>query len=59
MKKNQTNQKQETNQKNDVEKVILKEWHSIEYLRKLKETTYKDKKVVFILPDGKEYRNDK
>lgn len=59
MEKNQTNQKQEMNQKNNVEKIILKEWHSIEYLRKLKETTYKDKEVVFILPDGKEYRNDK
>ena len=48
--------------KNNLEKetienqVILKEWHSVKYLKLLKETTYKGKKVVFILPDGKEFR---
>lgn len=33
-------------------KVNLKDFHSHGYLKKLKETTYKGKKVVFILPDG-------
>lgn len=41
---------------NDITKVELKEFHSKLYLEKLKETTYKDKKVVFILPNGKEYK---
>lgn len=39
---------------NENEKLIeinLKEFHSFEYLKKMKETTYKGKKVVFILPD--------
>ena len=58
-KKNQTNLEQKQEQKKKVEKVVLKEWHSTEYIKKLKETTYKNKKVVFILPNGKEYRDDK
>ena len=37
-------------------KVQLMEHHSIKYLEMLKETTYKDKKVVFILPNGREYK---
>ncbi len=45
---------------NEYEKVEIKENHTIEYLNNLKKTTYKDKKVVFILPSGKEYKqNDK
>ena len=58
-KKNQTNLEQKQEQKKKVEKVVLKEWHSTEYIKKLKETTYKNKEVVFILPNGKEYRDDK
>ena len=38
---------------NGIKKVKLNEFHSTEYIKKLKETTYKDdKKVVFILPNG-------
>lgn len=58
-KKNQTNLEQKQEQKKKVEKVVLKEWHSTEYIKKIKETTYKNKEVVFILPNGKEYRDDK
>ena len=58
-KKNQTNLEQQQEQKKKVEKVVLKEWHSNEYIKKIKETTYKNKEVVFILPNGKEYRDDK
>lgn len=36
--------------------IKLKEFHSKQYLEKMKKTTYKDKKVVFILPNGKEYK---
>lgn len=38
-----------------AEKIIVKELHSKKYLDNLRETTYKNKKVVFILPNGKEY----
>lgn len=42
---------------NGIKKVKLNEFHSTEYIKKLKETTYKDdKKVVFILPNGKEVK---
>lgn len=41
--------------KKEPEKVTLTEFHSKEYLDKLRKTTYKDKEVVFILPNGKEY----
>ena len=37
-------------------KIKLTEYHSKKYLENLKKTTYKDKKVVFILPNGKEYK---
>jgi hypothetical protein len=37
-------------------KIKLEQNHSIKYLEMLKETTYKDKKVVFILPNGREYK---
>ena len=37
-------------------KIKLEEYHSVKYLEMLKETTYKDKKVVFILPNGREYK---
>lgn len=45
------------NKQNQMEpkKIKIKEIHSKEYLDKLKRTTYKDEKVVFILPSGKEY----
>ena len=46
-------------EKTTMKKIKLNEIHSKKYIEKLKETTYKDEKVVFILPDGKEYRNDK
>ena len=36
-------------------RIQLNEHHSIEYLELLKLTTYKGKKVVFILPNGREY----
>lgn len=36
-------------------KIHLEKHHSIKYLEMLKETTYKDEKVVFILPNGREY----
>ena len=44
---------------NKIIKVILTEYHTKEYLRNLKRTTYKNKKVVFILPNGKEYGDEK
>lgn len=37
-------------------KIELKEFHSKMYLEKLKETKYKNKQVIFILPNGKEYK---
>ena len=39
----------------NVEKIKIKDIHTKKYLDNLKKTTYKDKKVVFILPNGKEY----
>lgn len=36
-------------------KIQLMEHHSIKYLEMLKGTTYKNEKVVFILPNGREY----
>lgn len=54
-------EKMEKNQKSDIQKVErieLKNWHSKDYLIKLSKTTYKDKKVVFILPNGKEFKID-
>ncbi len=45
----------ETKKEEEI-RVELKEFHSKEYLEKKKKTAYKDKKVVFILPNGKEYR---
>ena len=45
---------------NDSKEMIieLKEWHSKEYLNKKLETTYKGKEVVFILPNGQEFKNE-
>ena len=37
-------------------KIELKEFHSKIYLNKLKEKKYTDKNVIFILPNGKEYK---
>lgn len=44
------------NENSMIEKVELKEFHSRKYLENLKATKYKNKKVVFILPNGKEYK---
>lgn len=43
-------------EKSNEIKVELKEFHSKIYLNKLKEKKYKDKNVIFILPNGKEYK---
>ncbi len=43
-------------EKSNEIKVELKEFHSKTYLNKLKEKKYKDKNVIFILPNGKEYK---
>lgn len=40
----------------NIIKIKLKDFHSVAYLEREKETTYKDKEVVFILPNGKEYK---
>ena len=37
-------------------RIKLNEYHSKDYLELLKRTTYKDEKVVFILPSGREYK---
>ena len=42
-------------EKATVKKIKLNEIHSKKYIDNLKETTYKDEKVVFILPSGREY----
>lgn len=44
--------------KNEPKKVKLDGVHSKKYIKMLKETTYKDKEVVFILHNGKEYKED-
>lgn len=36
-------------------RIKFKDFHSKQYLDNLRKTTYKDKKVVFVLPNGKEY----
>lgn len=45
--------------KNAVEdertRIKIKNFHSKQYLDNLRKTTYKGKKVVFVLPNGKEY----
>lgn len=43
------------NAENERTKIVIKEFHSKKYLDNLRKTTYKNKKVVFVLPDGKEY----
>lgn len=43
-------------EKSNEIKIELKEFHSKMYLEKLKKTKYKNKKVIFILPNGKEYK---
>lgn len=43
-------------EKSNEIKIELKEFHSKIYLNKLKEKKYKDKNVIFILPNGKEYK---
>ena len=43
-------------EKSNEIKIELKEFHSKMYLEKLKEIKYKNKKVIFILPNGKEYK---
>lgn len=40
----------------NIVRVELKEFHSKIYLDKLKNTKYKNKKAIFILPNGKEYK---
>ena len=40
----------------DFKKIEIKENHTIEYLKRLKETIYKNEKVVFIMPSGKEHK---
>lgn len=40
----------------NIVRVELKEFHSKIYLDKIKNTKYKNKKVIFILPNGKEYK---
>lgn len=40
----------------NIVRVELKEFYSKIYLDKLKNTKYKNKKVIFILPNGKEYK---
>lgn len=42
-------------QATDKKKIKIKEVHTKKYLDKLRETTYKNQEVVFILPSGKEY----
>ena len=42
-------------EKSTLKKIKLNEIHSKKYIDNLKETTYKDEKVVFILPSGREY----
>lgn len=49
-----SNEEKETKEK--IAKIKLEEYHSKEYLELLKKTTYKGQKVVFILPNGKEYK---
>lgn len=44
--------------KTEPEKIKLEGVHSKKYIKMLKETTYKDKEVVFILHNGKEYKED-
>lgn len=39
----------------NVEKIKIKDIHTKKYLDNLKKTTFKNKKVIFILPSGKEY----
>lgn len=43
-------------EKSNEIKIELKEFHSKIYLDNLKEKKYKDKNVIFILPNGKEYK---
>lgn len=40
----------------NILKVKLKDFHSVAYLEREKKTTFKGKEVVFILPNGKEYK---
>ena len=47
--------KVETIQETEIQKIQLNELHTIKYLEMLRKTTYKGKKVVFILPNGREY----
>lgn len=53
------NEMSESKKENKEIKVVIKEIHSKEYLKRLQETTYKGQEVVFILPGGGEYRNEK
>ena len=45
----------DVNQELAVTKIKIDKIHTKKYLDNLKETAYKNKKVVFILPSGKEY----
>ena len=47
--------KVETIHETEIQKIQLNELHTIKYLEMLRKTTYKGKKVVFILPNGREY----
>ena len=42
-------------QETQIKKIKIYDNHTYKYLDKLRETTYKGEKVVFILPNGKEY----
>ncbi len=50
---NQTDVKTE---EKGIKRIACKEYHSKKYFERLKATTYKNEKVVFILPNGKEYK---
>ena len=56
MKNNQPMETAMMEKKQIIQKIKLNENHTVKYLEKLKETTYKNEKVVFILPNGREYK---
>lgn len=43
-------------QMSSIKKIKIDGIHTSKYLERLKETTYKNEKVVFILPSGREYK---
>lgn len=48
--------KEPKREKTTIKKIQMNDFHSKIYLKKLRETTYKNEKVVFILPNGKEWK---